>query len=185
MSNTISAEEMLKGWLIAARKVTAVPCENTMEDEEIIRKMGLTKASLLGCICLNIGYLLCGENNIRILGGRNRFCDSLIHINEIDKGFSILKNVLVVADTAEGGLFAVNCSDETGAEKGELLYLPPESLIWEPLELSYAAFVMWALESSKADLLQGGWIEKPSGKIDLMTMDRKTNAKIAMLKSMG
>ena len=147
--------------------------------------MGLTKASVLGCVCLNTGCLLCGEKSIRLLGGCNRFCDSLIQINEMDKGYSVLKNVLIVGDTAEGGLFAVSCSEETGAEKGEILYLPPDSLVWECLGLSYAAFAMWAIGCSKAELLQGGWLKKPSARFDLMTADKMVKAKIAMLKSLA
>ncbi len=50
----------------------------------------------------------------------------------------------LVADDIVGGFFAMNGGGLDGA-KNEIFYHSPDSLAWEPMKLSYTAFLNWAL----------------------------------------
>lgn len=67
---------------------------------------------------------------------------------------------LLIADDAVGGFFAIN-GGGLGADAGALYYWAPDTLEWEPLELSYTDFLRWALGGGLEEFYEGlrwpGW----------------------------
>lgn len=185
MNEKTSTESLVKNWLTTKSDITFVASNNTHNERYLINQMGISKKSVLGCICLNYGYILCGNKHIRLLGGKSDNCLSLFDVNELNNGHSVIKNILIVADTSDGGIFALNCNRDTGAEIGEMLYLPSKSLIWEPLGIGYADFVRWALMSTESDLLFNGWIDGETTTISFSKADSILKAKIYVLQSFG
>ena len=185
MNEKITTESLLKHWVTSKPDISFVASNNTYDELSLIKQMDISKKSVLGCVCLNYGYVLCGNKHIRLLGGKNDNCLSLFDVNELNNGHSVIKNILIVADTSDGGIFALNCNRDTGAEIGEILYLPSRSLIWEPLGIGYADFVKWALMSTESDLLSNGWIDNGMTTISLNRTDSLLIAKICVLQSFG
>ena len=185
MCMKIPSSNLLDGWVKSVPSISAVPSKNSAGDAAIIQSMGLSLASILGCVCLRYGYILCGGKHIRLLGGKNDACCSMLEINGMDRGYSAIKNVLIVADTSEGGIFAVNCSGKTGADIGEILYLPANSITWERLDIGYADFAKWAIMATEADLVSGRWIENPAQIFSVQRADAVLKGKIGVLKSFG
>ena len=185
MCMKIPSSNLLDSWVKSVPSISAVPSKNSAGDAAIIQSMGLSLASILGCVCLRYGFILCGEKHIRLLGGKNDVCCSMLEINGMDRGYSAIKNVLIVADTSEGGIFAVNCSGKTGADIGEILYLPANSITWERLDIGYADFAKWAIMATEADLVSGRWIENPAQIFSMQRADAVLKGKIGVLKSFG
>lgn len=60
-------------------------------------------------------------------------------------------------DFADGGLFAVSRIDTAFAKRGEMLFLSPGALNFEPMGIDTAEFIRWALES-REETLKGVWL---------------------------
>ena len=58
---------------------------------------------------------------------------------------------------ADGGLFAVSRIDTAIAKRGEMLFLSPGALNFEPMGIDTAEFIRWALES-REETLKGVWL---------------------------
>lgn len=71
-----------------------------------------------------------------------------------NKPFSEL---LFLGDLADGGLFAVSRIDTAVAKRGEMLFLSPGALNFEPMGIDTAEFIRWALES-REETLKGVWL---------------------------
>lgn len=56
-----------------------------------------------------------------------------------------------------GGLFAVSRIDTAIAKRGEMLFLSPGALNFEPMGIDTAEFIRWALES-REETLKGVWL---------------------------
>lgn len=71
-----------------------------------------------------------------------------------NKPFSEL---LFLGDLGDGGLFAVSRIDTAIAKRGEMLFLSPGALNFEPMGIDTAEFIRWALES-REETLKGVWL---------------------------
>lgn len=71
-----------------------------------------------------------------------------------NKPFSEL---LFLGDLADGGLFAVSRIDTAIAKRGEMLFLSPGALNFEPMGIDTAEFIRWALES-REETLKDVWM---------------------------
>lgn len=159
------------------------PAENGSAETEIICKMNFDGCPVMERILKSTGYILCKNRHIRIFGGKNSRCKSLFDINELYKGYSVLKGVLIIADISSGGIFALNCGSDNGAALGDVLFLPGGSLIWERLGIGYEDFAEWALNASSEELVVGGWINSALHSLSLSEMDKITRGKIDILLS--
>lgn len=185
MCTKVSSSDLLDSWIKLAPNVSVAPSNNTPEDVKMLHKIGLSSDSILGCVCRKYGYILCGNKHIRLMGGKTNSCFSMLEVNDMDKGYSVIKNILIVADTSEGGIFAINCSEKTGADIGEILFLPAKALTWERLNIGYADFAKWAITSSEESLVSGQWIERASQSFSMQKANILLRAKICILKSFG
>ena len=60
---------------------------------------------------------------------------------------------LLIADDAVGGFFAVN-GDAFGKDKGNVYYLSPDRLVWEPLWLTYTDFLYFCFNNNLNNFYQ-------------------------------
>ena len=65
--------------------------------------------------------------------------------------------LLFLGDLADGCLFAVSRIDTAVAKRGEMLFLSPGALNFEPMGIDTAEFIRWALES-REETLKGVWL---------------------------
>jgi hypothetical protein len=63
--------------------------------------------------------------------------------------------MVIVADDAIGGVFAIN-GGALGPERGHVFYFAPERLAWEDMEVGHAQFVRWAIDGDLATFY-GKW----------------------------
>lgn len=178
------SSKLLAEWIAMSKETQFLVAENTEKEENLLYELQLTERSVLGCLIKDLGYVICGNLHIRILGGKNPRCKSFFEVNALYTGVGLLRGILIVADTSNGGLFALNCDKSTGATLGEMLYLPYGSLMWERLDIGYSDFVKWAINASAEELMFGGWIDSSIKNIPLDLRDRITQSKLDILLSM-
>lgn len=124
--------------------------------EQVLVSLQVTTRSHLGAVAYHSGGILIDDGWLRVLGsGHDRFTRNLRDWNR-DKS----PGMLLVADDAVGGFFALNRGD-FGADLGNLYYWAPDSLAWEALGVGYGNFLEWALSDQLARFYDGlrwpGW----------------------------
>ncbi len=146
-----------------------VPVEVLAVDPEQARRtlfrLQVTAYSTLGALALHTGGLVVDHGWLRILGGGYGGLPNLAEVNGIGEPGSEDPGVgwLTVGFDVLGGRFAVNGGGLPG-KAGEVCYLGPETLRWEPIGGGHSAFVAWAVQGG-ADRFYGelrwpGWIEE-------------------------
>lgn len=141
MSNAVA---LIQEWIKeSAKKVTIIPRsgqENTCDEV-----LGITEHSVLGTIFNHTGGLILADGLIRHFGGNNHFGLSLAEANRLSgKKPTLFEGVLIVAIDLYGGLFGININ-YSGVKPGDMIYLPPESYTWFPMEIGHSAFVQWSM----------------------------------------
>lgn len=115
-------------------------------------RLQVTTRSPLGAIVYESGGIVLHDGWLRLLGsGRptetRDGARSLVRWNEgagaFDTGFEVPPAFLLVADDILGGVFALNGGRFGPDGLGQVFYLAPDGLEWEPLELGHADFVHW------------------------------------------
>ena len=135
--------EVVKGWIKNAKnKVEVLPCDSTKASEALYQAQ-VTTRSPMGAIIYSTGGLLIDNGWIRILGsGHPRLNRSLPEWNKGKTFTAFGENppLLLVADDAAGGFFALN-GGILGKDLGNIYYWSPDTLDWEALELTYSDFL--------------------------------------------
>ena len=121
--------------------------------EEAIEKLNILPDSLLGILVRHCGDVSCAGGLLHLYGANDILARNTFH----HKCFSEL---LFLGDTADGGLFAASRIDTALAKRGEMLFIAPGALNFEPLEIDTTEFIRWALES-REKTLNGLWVTKP------------------------
>lgn len=142
-----SLEELINtddpGWVLvsewiktAKNKVEVLPVDIESARKTLIATQ-VTTRSPMGAIIYNSGGILVDDGWIRILGSGNQKLDrSLSDWNETTGAI----NFLLVADDVVGGFFMLN-GGGLGNDLGKMYYFSPDSLEYEPLDLSYSQFL--------------------------------------------
>ena len=106
--------------------------------------------SMLGILVRHCETVSCAGGLLHLYGGGQLFARN----TKDNKPFSEL---LFLGDLADGGLFAVSRIDTAIAKLGEMLFLSPGALNFEPMGIDTAEFIRWALES-REETLKGVWL---------------------------
>lgn len=106
--------------------------------------------SMLGVLVRHCETVSCAGSLLHLYGGEQL----LIRNTKDNKPFSEL---LFLGDLGNGGLFAVSRIDTAIAKRGEMLFLAPGALNFEPMGIDTAEFIRWALES-REETLKGVWL---------------------------
>jgi hypothetical protein len=143
INKTEPAWELVQGWIKAAKnKVEVLPCDSVRASEALYQTQ-VTTRSPMGAIIYSTGGLLIDNGWIRILGsGHPKLNRSLPEWNKGRTFTTFGENppLLLVADDAAGGFFALN-GGILGKDLGNLYYWSPDTLEWEALELTYSDFL--------------------------------------------
>jgi hypothetical protein len=141
MKSTLS---LIQSWISeSSSKVTVIPRINREYDCQTL--LGITEYSALGVLINQVGGISIANNLIRHFGGENKYGLSIRAINEVENQRPTkYPPCLIVADDLYGGLFGINISLK-GVSAGEMLYLPPDRMIWETMAIGHAEFVQWSM----------------------------------------
>ncbi len=137
-----------------------------------LEQLQVTTESYLGAVVVHTGGLLIDHGWLRVYGsplpGGPDGLPGLAAMNDFptapDDAWSPAHG-LVVAHDVLGGTYVLNGYDPGAVarpgKRGEMIYLAPDTLQWEPLEAGYAAWLMWVLDGGLADFTDGlrwdGW----------------------------
>ena len=108
-------------------------------------KTQVTTRSPMGAIIYSTGGLLIDNGWIRILGSGNKKLSRTVpdwNKGKSFKEFGDRPSLLLIADDAIGGLFAIN-GGQLGKDLGKIYYLSPDKLVWETLNMTYTDFLMF------------------------------------------
>ncbi|WP_344106206.1 DUF2625 family protein [Myceligenerans crystallogenes] len=137
-----------------------------------LEQLQVTTSSYLGAVVVHTGGLLIDHGWLRVYGSPSSGdADRLIGLAAVN-GFPASPEPswfpghgLVVAHDVLGGTFVLNGHDPEAAGRpgkpGEMIYLAPDTLQWEPLDVGHAAWLAWALGGGLEDFTEGlrwhGW----------------------------
>ena len=138
---------IIQTWINNSKyKIQVIPRSDLSDKCEDL--LGITEHSTLGTLINHVGGLSVANGVIRHFCGNNTLGLSIKSVNLIDDGKpNRIKNALIVADDIYGGIFAISNSTFL-APQGKMLYLPPDSYIWENLNIGHSSFVEWSMSEN-------------------------------------
>jgi hypothetical protein len=127
----------------SAKNAVEVLPRDSSKIEEALYQTQVTTRSPMGAVIYTTGGILVDGGWIRILGsGHSKLTRTVPSWNKgkafVD--FGDKASYLLIADDAVGGFFALN-GGKFGKDVGNIYYLSPDRLIWEPLEFTYTQFL--------------------------------------------
>ncbi len=139
-----NALPLIQEWIKTSKHKVAIISRINREYscEEVL---GITDRSVLGSIINGVGGISISNNLIRHFGGENKHGLSVRCVNKIqDKTPTLIDGQLIIADDIYGGLYSINSDPQIG-KVGNVFYLPPDSYVWENLDVGHSMFVKWSL----------------------------------------
>ncbi|MDR2222332.1 MAG: DUF2625 domain-containing protein [Flavobacteriaceae bacterium] len=139
---------ILQEWINnAERPVEILPLTFPEKADATLLHLQVTTRSPLGAIAHQTGGILIDSGWVRILGGgfenqRNTF-PSLLEWNTnktVNSNNEAIEGYLIVAIDVLGGYFCIN-SGGLGDDIGKIYYFSPDSLDFEPLDVSYSDLI--------------------------------------------
>lgn len=146
---------VLRAW---AGEPGANPSAFLPRDADLARRtlshLGVTTRSILGAVAFETGGIVVADGLLRLWGsGPQR---SLLDANRAASAAAgrALRDVLLVADDAFGGLFALDGGAFGERDAGGVFHLPADDTRWSSLEVGYSGFAAWCL-TGDLDALYG------------------------------
>ena len=143
------AWDLIQEWLQEAINSYEVLPRDAKRAETELLNAQITTRSPMGAILYETGGILINGGWIRLLGsGCERLDRGMFQWNK-GKTFEQYGQppaYLLVADDILGGLFAINGGAFGQDDLGQIYYLAPDTLSWEPMNCGYSEFVCWTLE---------------------------------------
>ncbi len=158
----------VKEWIDSANnKVEILPVDNAKAEESLF-KIQVTTRSPMGAIVYMTGGLLIDNGWIRILGsGSNKMKRTLPDWNKGKtlEEFGLPTPFLLIADDAIGGFYLLN-GGGLGDDIEKVSYFSPDSLDYEPLDVTYTEFLDFCFNNNLDEFYQGyrrtNWKDKVS-----------------------
>ena len=145
------AWDLIQEWLQEAINSYEVLPRDAKRAETELLNAQITTRSPMGAILYETGGILINGGWIRLLGsGCERLDRGMFQWNK-EKTFEDYGQppaFLLVADDILGGLFAINGGAFGQDDLGQIYYLAPDTLSWEPMNCGYSEFVCWTLEGN-------------------------------------
>lgn len=148
---------LAKQWINSSKNIVEILPVDTVKAEDALYKIQVTTSSPMGAIVYMTGGLLIDSGWIRILGsGSEKLNRSL---PEWNKGKAYNKfgepaPYLLIADDAMGGFFLLN-GGGLGNDLGKVYYFAPDTLEYEPLDLTYTNFLNFCFNNNLDDFYKG------------------------------
>ncbi|RPF20342.1 DUF2625 family protein [Myceligenerans xiligouense] len=165
--------------LVGEASVTAeILAPDAVTGRRTLEQLQVTTGSFLGAVVVHTGGLVIDHGWLRVYGSPSSDApDHMIGMAAVNafppspEASWFPTHGLVVAHDALGGTFVLNGHDPGAVARpgnpGEMIYLAPDTLQWEPLEAGYAAWLTWALDGGLDDFTEGlrwnGWEAETRG----------------------
>ena len=176
-----SSERLLKEWIKSSEGNVCIHRTNTKYDLEF----PVTNKSVLGSLISHYSMVMSLDGKIRLFGGDDNERASLFSINRVRNGKeTLIPGLLVVADDICGGIYAINNGFIKNASRGNVVFLPANSVTFEDLEIGHADFVHWCMTVSESNWLQGGWKTSDKNMRNLREADEYIQAKLTVLNDL-
>jgi hypothetical protein len=159
VNRTDAAFPLVKQWAAGAVRPVEFLSFSPNREQALLQTQ-VTTRSPMGAIVYETGGILVDNGWLRVLGaGHDRFTRTL-------PGWNVGKSdgFYLVADDAIGGFFAIN-GGSLGSDVPKMYYFAPCSLNWEPMDMGYSEFLVWAF-SGKLDQFYE-WIRWPGWETDV------------------
>ena len=143
------AWDLIQEWLQEAINSYEVLPRDAKRAETELLNAQITTRSPMGAILYETGGILINGGWIRLLGsGCKRLERGMFQWNKgkTFEDYGQPPAFLLVADDILGGLFAINGGAFGQDDLGQIYYLAPDTLSWEPMNCGYSEFVCWTLE---------------------------------------
>ena len=140
--------DLVQEWLQEAINSYEVLPRDAKRAETELLNAQITTRSPMGAILYETGGILINKGWIRILGsGCERLDRGMFQWNKgkTFENYGEPPAYLLVADDILGGLFAINGGAFGQEGLGQMYYLAPDTLSWEPMNCGYSEFVSWTL----------------------------------------
>ena len=143
------AWDLIQEWLQEAINSYEVLPRDAKRAETELLNAQITTRSPMGAILYETGGILINGGWIRLLGsGCERLDRGMFQWNKgkTFEDYGQPPAFLLVADDILGGFFAINGGAFGQDDLGQIYYLAPDTLSWEPINCGYSEFVCWTLE---------------------------------------
>ena len=143
------AWDLIQEWLQEAINTYEVLPRDAKPAETELLNAQITTRSPMGAILYETGGILINGGWIRLLGsGCERLDRGMFQWNKgkTFEDYGQPPAFLLVADDILGGFFAINGGAFGQDDLGQIYYLAPDTLSWEPMNCGYSEFVCWTLE---------------------------------------
>lgn len=152
-----SSWSLVKEWISNAKnKVEVLPISNIEQAKDALYKTQVTTRSPMGTIVYMTGGILIDNGWIRILGsGSEKIKRSLPEWNR-GKSFEEYgepTSFFLIADDVIGGFYILN-NGEFGKDLGKVYYFAPDTLEFEPLDLTYSDFLNFCFNGNLKSFYQ-------------------------------
>ena len=157
INDTDSGWKFVSDWIKSAKnKVEILPVER-QKAIDVLYKTQVTTRSPMGAIIYETGGILVDNGWIRILGsGSEKLTRNIAGwnlgkaFNEFGKGAPYL----LIGDDAIGGFFILN-GGIFGEDVGKIYYFAPDTLEYEPLDITYSQFLDFCFNNNLNDFYKG------------------------------
>ncbi len=157
ITNTDPGWPVVKQWIDSAKNKVEILPVDTSNAKDALYKTQVTTHSIMGAIVYSSGGLLVDNGWIRILGsGCSKMKRTLPDWNKgkAFKEFGDPPAFFLVADDAAGGFFAINYGS-FGKDEGNIYYLSPDELQWEPMNIDYENFIWFCFNGDLKKFYEG------------------------------
>lgn len=173
-----ASKNLLAEWINKSDTTKCVRRNNMKQDSGL----RITDKSILGVLTSDYSLITVLNGKIRLFGGDDSQRSSVCSINKvIDGKETAFPGLLVIGDDVCGGIFAINNGFVKNASRGNVVFLPSDSLVFEDLEISHANFIYWCMTLTDDDWIRGGWKTSDKNLINLRESDEYISAKLTVL----
>ena len=155
---------LLKEWAAAGGNDAEFVDSDRADGEEVLLQLQVTTRSPLGALAFHAAVVYVDHRWVRVLGaGGTGVGASLADpVPGGATGQPEIETGLIIATDALGGFFVVNGGDGSlPGEAREVVYLAPDTLKWEPMELGNSDFLRWLFGADLGKFYEGtrwpGW----------------------------
>ncbi len=148
---------LVKEWIDKAKNKVEILPTDTNKSRDALYKTQVTTRSPMGAVVYMTGGLLIDDGWIRILGSGNIKLKRNLPDWTKGKGYyeqGETPSFLLIADDAIGGFFLLN-GGGLGTDIGKVYYFSPDNLEYEPLDLSYSAFLNFCFNGNLEKFYKG------------------------------
>lgn len=144
-------------WIKSAKNKIEILSVDKQKAKDALYKTQVTTRSPMGSIVYETGGILIDNGWIRILGSGNAKLNRSLPEWNLGKGFKEFgqpSSFLLIADDAIGGFFLLN-GGGLGQDLGKIYYFAPDSLEFEPLNITYTEFLNFCFNNNLEEFYKG------------------------------